>query len=115
MREHESGVGCKCAEHLCCGSVVELVEAAAQRLAVKRDAAWVSLRECCLEFRGMAAKDRLDGGGIETLEDVTDRGVRGCAAPFQTKGRVQLAAMHLDEGDDATIGVAAGDDGQDGE
>jgi len=39
---------------------------------------------------GMAAKDRLDGGGIQTLEDVTDRGVRGCAPPFRPKAVFSL-------------------------
>src|SRR6186713_3130966 len=60
----------------------------------------------------MAAKDRLHRGRIEPLEDVADCGVRGCAAPFQTEGRVQPVAMDVDEGDDAPRRIAAGHDGK---
>jgi len=37
------------------------------------------------------------------------------AAPVQAEGRIQLAAVDVDEGDDAAIQVAAGHDGKDGE
>ena len=48
------------------------------------------------------------------LQDVADRGVRRCAAPGETESRIQFAAMYVDEGDDTTIGVAAGHHGQNG-
>ena len=45
------------------------------------------------------------------LEDVSNRGmVPGSAAPVQTEGGVQSAAMHFDEGHDGTTGIAASDD-----
>jgi hypothetical protein len=56
---------------------------------------------------GMAAEDRLDRGRIEPLEDVADCGVRRCAAPVQTEGGVQLAAIDVDERHDASIRIAA--------
>ena len=62
----------------------------------------------------MAAEGRFHPGRIEPLEDVADGGVRRRAAPVQAKGRVQLAAVDVDEGDDTAIRVAAGHDGQDG-
>ena len=63
----------------------------------------------------MLAEDGLDVGWIKPLEDIADRGVRRRTAPFQTEGRVQPAAMDIDEGDDASIRVAAGHDGENGE
>jgi len=123
VRKHERGVGGERAEHLRRGAVVELVKAAAQRLAIESDAAvpWRGARR--LQQGGMAAEGRLHPGRVEPLEDVADGRVRRRAAPFQAEGRVQLAAVDVDEGDDvrrtspfdAAIRVAAGHDGQDGE
>jgi len=63
----------------------------------------------------MLAEDRFDLRGITPLEDVPDRGVSRRAAPLQAEGRVQLAAMNIDEGDDASIRVATCYGGEDGE
>ena len=115
MGEHEGGVGGERAQHLGRGTVVEVVEAAAQRLAIQRDAALSGRCAGGLQQRGMAAEDRLHRGRIEPLEDVADGGVRGRAAPLQTEGGVQPAAVDIDEGDDAAIRVATGDDGENGE
>jgi hypothetical protein len=38
-----------------------------------------------------------------------------CAAPRQTEGGIQLAAIDVDKRDDAAIRVRAGHDGEDGE
>jgi hypothetical protein len=103
MGEHEGSVGGERTEDLGSGTVIEGVEAAAQRLAVQRDAALSGCGPGCLQQAGVLSQDKLDLGGIEPLEDVADRRVRGCAAPRQTAGRVQLAAMHIDGGDDAAI------------
>ena len=80
--------------------------------------AMLPLSGCCacrLKLGGMLAEDNLDLRGIKTLEDIPDRSVSGCAAPLQTEDRIQPAAMHIDEGDDASIRVAVGHDGRDGE
>jgi len=113
--EYQGRVRGEGAQYLGGGAVVEVVEAAAQRLAIERDAGLSGRCACRLKPGGMLAEDSLDLRGIEPLEDVADRGVSGRAAPLQTEGRVQLAAMNIDEGDDASIRVAACHDGEDGE
>ncbi len=52
---------------------------------------------------------------VEPLEEVADGGVRGRPLPLQCERGIQPAAMDGDEGDDVTIRVAAGHDGEDGE
>ena len=51
----------------------------------------------------MAAECLLDVFRIKTLQDVANGGVPWCALPVQTKGGVQSAAMHVDEGFDGAI------------
>src|SRR5208283_4128028 len=113
--EYQGRVGGEGAQYLGGGAVVEVVETAAQRLAIERDAGLSGRCACRLKPGGMLAEDRLDLCGIKPLEDVADCGVRGRAAPLQTEGRVQLAAIDIDEGDDASIRVATCHDGEDGE
>jgi hypothetical protein len=115
MGEHEGGVGGERAQHLSGSTVMEVVEAAAQGLAIQRDAALSGCGVRRLQQGGMATEDSLYRGRIEPLEDVADGGVRGCAAPVQTEGGIEPAAMDVDEGDDAPIRVATGHDGKDGE
>src|SRR6201993_2085969 len=93
MGKDEGGLGGERAQHLGGRAVVELVEAAPQRLAIQRDAALPGCRACGLKQGGMTTEYSLDRRRIEPLEDVADRGVRGRAAPLQTKGGVQLAAI----------------------
>jgi len=120
--EHQRGVGGGRAQHLGGCAVMELVETAAQRLAIESDAALSRRGARRPQQGGMAAEGRLHPGRVEPLEDVADGRVRRRAAPFQAEGRVQLAAVDVDEGDDvrrtspfdAAIRVAAGHDGQDG-
>jgi len=115
MSEHESGVGGKSAQQLGGGTVAEVIEAAAQRLAIEGDAALAGCPVRRLQKGGMAAERRLHRGRIEPLENVADGGVRGRAAPLQTEGRVQPVAMDIDEGDDASIRIGAGHNGEDRE
>ena len=115
MREQQGGVGGERAQHLDGGTLVEVVEAAAQGLAIKGDRALARGGARCLQQGGMAAEACLHRGRIEPLEDVPHGGVRGGAAPVQAEGGVQPVAMHVDEGDDAPARVATGHDGQDAE
>jgi len=55
MREHERGVGGERAQHLGGDAVMEVVEAAAERLAVERDDPLSGRRPCGLQHGGMAA------------------------------------------------------------
>jgi hypothetical protein len=115
MGEHERGVGSKGGEHLGSGAIAEIVEAAAQRLAIQRDAALSVHPTSRLQQGGVAAEDRLHRGRIEPLQDVTDGSVRGRPTPLQREGGLQPLTMDVDESDDAAIRVAAGHDGEDGE
>ncbi|MGA7055064.1 MAG: hypothetical protein WBZ37_28105 [Mycobacterium sp.] len=81
VSEHEGRVGGERAQQLGGGAIVEIVDAAAQRLSVQRDAAVPGLCTCRLKQRGMLAEDVLDVGGIEPLEDVADCGVSRRTTP----------------------------------
>src|SRR3954470_18051998 len=103
VRQHQRGAGGEDAEHLCGGAVAELVEAAAQRLAIDRQAGRARLSTSHMQQAGMAAEDGLECAAVEALQDVADRGVRRCAPPRQAKGPVQTAAVLVDEGGDAAV------------
>ena len=103
MRQHQRGVGGEDAEHLRGGAVAELVEAAAQRLAIDRQAGRTRLGAGRLQQAGMAAEDGLEGAAVEALQDIADRGVRRRGSPRQAKGPVQALAVHIDEGGDAAV------------
>ena len=64
---------------------------------------------------GVASEHLLDRLRIETLQDVADGGMGGCALPVQAEGGIQSATVHLDERLDGAEGIAAGDHGKDGE
>src|SRR5271166_4659640 len=60
VSEHERRIGGERAQHLRGGAVVEIVDAATQRLSVQRDTALPGLCTCRLKQRGMLAEDVLD-------------------------------------------------------
>src|SRR4051812_5569952 len=103
VRQHQRSVGGEDAEHLRGGAVTELVEAAAQRLAIDRQAGRARLGTSHMQQAGMAAEDDLESAAVEALQDVADRGVRRRASPRQAKGPVQTAAVLVDEGGDAAV------------
>ena len=107
--EHRRGVGGERAQHLCCGTVTELVKTAAQRLAIQCDAALSWCGAPRLQQGGMAAAEGiLHHSRIEPLEDVADSGVRRCSAPVQAEGRVQLVTVNVDDLDSAKTQVLSG-------
>ena len=114
MSEYEGRFRGERTQYLRRGVVIEVVEAAAQRLAIQRDAGLSGLCAHRLKPGGMLAEDRLDLRRIEPLEDVADRGMSRRAAPLQTERRVQPAAMDINERDNASIRVAPRHDGKDG-
>ena len=103
MGEHKGTIGRERAQYLGCGAVIEVIEAASQCLAIQCDAARSRRRGCGLQQGGIVAEDRLDRVRIEPFQDVADRGVGRCTAPMQTEGGVQLAAIEIDECNDASI------------
>ena len=103
MREQQGGVGGERAQHLGGHTIIEVVEAATQRLAIQGYGAGAGDCARGLQQSGMAAEDQLDIRRIEALENVADSRVGGRAALLQTERGFQLVAMHVDEGDDAAI------------
>ena len=90
MGEHKGGVSGERAEHLGGGTVTEIVETTAQRLAIEGDGALSGCSACRLQQRGLAAEGRLNRSRVEPLENVADGGVSRCTAPGQPEDRVQL-------------------------
>jgi len=103
VRQHQRGVGGEDAEHLRGGAVAELVEAAAQRFAIDRQADRPRRGAGRLQQASMAAEDGLQRAAVEALQDVADRGMRRRASPPQAKGPVQALAVLVDEGGDAAV------------
>jgi hypothetical protein len=66
MGEHEGGMGGERTQYLRRGVVIEVVEAAAQRLAIQRDAALSELRAGLCGFRKSNFKRSRDFGVIMT-------------------------------------------------
>ena len=113
--EHQGGVGGERAQHLCGGAIMESVEAAAERFTIQRDGAPSTAPAGCLQQGSMAAERPLHRRRVEPLQDVADGGVGGCPPPLQAERRIQSAPMHVDEGHNAPIRVAACHHGEDGE
>ena len=112
--EHQGGVGGEGAEDLGGGAVVEVVETATQCLAIQSNAALSRRCPGGLQPGGVAAEDGLDCGWVEPSKDVADGGMGGRAAPVQSEDPIEVATVDVDEGYDATVRVAAGDDGENG-
>ena len=114
VRQDETGFDLEGVQYLGRLAVGEIVEASSECLAIDRDD---TLRRVGhgAQTSGVLAENLLDRLGFKALEDVSNRGMGGGAPPVQTEGGVQSAAVHLDEGDDGTIGIAAGDDSKDRE
>ena len=106
MGEHEGGIDGERAQHQRGGTVMEIVEASPPCFAVERDAGPPGGHARGLQQAGMMPESCLDRGWIEPFEDIANGGVRRRAAPLQTEGRVQPAAMGIDEGDDTAIRIA---------
>ena len=93
---------------------MEIVEAPAQGLAIERNAARPWLRAGRLQPGRVLAERGFDIGRRKSLKNIANGRVRRRSAPCETKRGIQFGAMHVDEGDDAAIGVAAGYDRQNG-
>jgi hypothetical protein len=67
VRQHRRGVSGEDVEHLRGGAVAEVVEAAAQRFAIDRQAGCARLDAGRLQEAGMAVEDGLEGAAVEAL------------------------------------------------
>jgi hypothetical protein len=100
------------AEHLRRGPVVQVVEAAAQRLAVQRDDPLRRRSGGAPELLGVAAEGGLEVGRVERVQEGAQR-VDGRRAPEAgAEGGVEPLAVHADEQADAAVGGGARQDGQ---
>src|SRR3954467_7855726 len=82
-----------------CGPVVQVIEAAAQRLAC--DGALPSHLDRPVQLVRMAAEGSLE---IVPLEQTAQRVHRRCPAQAGAEGGVQAVALNGDEGDDLLVG-----------
>jgi hypothetical protein len=103
------------AEHLGGGPVVQVVEAAAQRLAVERDDPPPRRGRSVIEPLGVAAEGGLQLGRVERVQEGAQRVDGGGAAEAGAEGGVEPLAVHADEQADAAVGGGAGQHRQDAE
>jgi len=115
VREDQAGFDLECVQHLCGLAIVEIVEALPESFSIECNDASGRIGCRVAQASGVLTENLLDCLWIEALKDVSNGGMGRCAPPAQTEGRIQAAAMHFDEGHDGTVGIAAGDDGEDGE
>ena len=94
--------------------VVEIVEAALQRLAVEGDDTGVGPIGPQIQESGVLAKRFLDIRGVETLQNIADGGMRRRPLPPDLEGFVQRSQMRLKVCLDATIGIGPAYDGENG-
>ena len=99
VRQDEGGVAGEGAEHMGRFPVVQVVEAAAQRLAIERDGALPGHLDGPVQLVRMAAEGGLELGRVERLEQSAQRVDGRCPAEAGAKGGVQAVAMDGDEGD----------------
>ena len=112
MREDEGRLAGKGAEHLGGGLVVQMVEAAPQRLAIQRDDPSPWRGDRVTKMLGMAAEGGLDHGWVERVQEGAQRVDGRSAAVAGAKGGVEPLAMRADKQADAAVGGGAGEDGQ---
>jgi len=115
VREDQAGFDLECVQHLGGLAIVEIVEALPESFSIECDDASCRIGCRVAQASGVLTENLLDCLWIEALKDVSNGGMGRCAPPAQTAGGIQAAARHFDEGHDGTVGIAAGDDGEDGE
>jgi len=115
MGQDQGGVAGEGAEHMDCLAVGQVVETAAQRLAVKGDRAQRAWRAACAQVVGMAAEGGFELAAVECQEQMAQSVHRRGAPEAGTKDGVQAITLHSDEGDDLLVGGRARKRGQDRE
>ena len=95
-------------------SVVEIVEAALQRLTVERDEAGLGPIGREIEEGGVFAKRLFDISGVEPLQNIADGRMRRRPFPLDLEGFIQRSQMRLEVGLDAAIRIGPAHDGKNG-
>ena len=112
MRQDQGRLAGEGAQHVRGSPVVQMVEAALERLAVERHDAWLAGWRPAAQLPGMLAQGSLQLGRIERLKQ-SAQGIDG-RGPAQrgAEHRVEALTMHGDEDQDAALGGGACQDGQ---
>ena len=115
MRKEERALAGEGAEHLGGGLVVQMVEAAPQRLAIQRDDPPPPWRGGGVTKMLGMAEGGLEVGRVERVEEGAQRVDGWGAAEAGAEGVVEPLAVREDEQADATVGGGAGQPGKDAE
>src|SRR5271155_3547117 len=107
MRQHQRRIDGKSAEYLSCFGIVEGVETALERFAVKRQNACAGGRCAAVEVCRVLAKDPLDIRRVQPLQNITDRCVGGWPLPGDLESFVQPFELNLDNRANAPVGVGS--------
>src|SRR6476620_1024952 len=83
MRQDQAGFDVESVQHLGRLTVIEIVEASTECLAIERDGSPRSIGCSVMQSGGVAAERPLDRLRIEALKDVADRGMGGRTLPVQ--------------------------------
>jgi len=115
VRQDQGGVARERAEHVDGLAVGQVIETAAQRLAVKRDRAQRFWGGACVQVAGMVAEGCFEIVTAEGQEQVAQGVDRRSAPEAGAEDGVQALALQGDEGDDLLVGDRARKRGQDRE
>jgi hypothetical protein len=103
VRQDQSGVAGERAQDVRGGLIVQVVEAAPQRLPIQRDGAPALCADPLVEVTRVAAKSGFEIGRIEREKEIAQGVDRRSAPETRPEDRVQSIAVHVDEGDDALV------------
>src|SRR4051812_22013123 len=102
--QDEGGVAGEGAEHMSRFPVVQVVEAAAQRLAIERDGALAGHLDGPVQLSRMAPEGALEIVLVERQEQTAQRVHGWPPSEARPEGSVQAVALDGDEGDDLLVG-----------
>jgi hypothetical protein len=109
VRQDQRGVAGKCAQHMRGGLIMQVVDAAAQCLAVERDGAPALPTPLLVETTGVATKSRFEVGWVEREKEIAQGVDRRSTPEVGAEDRVQALTVHVDEGDDALVRGRSGE------
>jgi hypothetical protein len=103
VRQDQRSVTGKRAQHVGGRLIMQVVEAAARRLAIERDGAPALRTGPPVQVTGVAAKGGFKIGGIESEEEIAQGVERRSAPEVSTEDGVQALAVDVDEGHNALV------------
>jgi hypothetical protein len=103
VRQDQRSVAGKRAQHVGGRLIVQVVEAAAQRLAIQRDSAPARRTDPLVQVTGVTAKGSFEIGRVEREEEIAQGVERRSALEADAELPVQALAMDVNESDDALV------------